>query len=124
MTEAGSLGVVRVVKTWLTRWHLHHNVLLRWCSRLQAAALLEDQASGYGDVAFEYGKHLGIAFQLVDDLLDFEGTLDSLGKPAMNDLKQVRACMWVWVGVRGSCSRLPYMLARGREGVQCVGSVW
>ncbi len=50
---------------------------------------MEDQAAGFGDVAFEYGKHLGIAFQLVDDLLDFEGTLDTLGKPAMNDLKQV-----------------------------------
>ena len=100
------------MKTWLTRWHLHHNVLLRWCSRLQAAALLEDQASGYGDVAFEYGKHLGIAFQLVDDLLDFEGTLDSLGKPAMNDLKQVRVCMWVGVGV---CPRvmLPFALHVG-----------
>lgn len=34
----------------------------------------------------DYGMNLGIAFQLVDDLLDFLGTEDSLGKPAGADL--------------------------------------
>lgn len=34
----------------------------------------------------DYGMNLGIAFQLVDDLLDFTGTEDSLGKPAGADL--------------------------------------
>jgi geranylgeranyl pyrophosphate synthase len=29
--------------------------------------------------AFEYGKHVGIAFQLVDDLLDFVSSADQLG---------------------------------------------
>jgi len=33
-----------------------------------------------------YGMKLGIAFQLVDDLLDFTGTDDVLGKPAGADL--------------------------------------
>ncbi len=52
--------------------------------------MLENRPTEYGEAAFHYGKHLGIAFQLVDDLLDFEGTLTSLGKPSLNDLKQVR----------------------------------
>ncbi len=30
--------------------------------------------------AFEYGKHVGIAFQLVDDLLDFVASADQLGR--------------------------------------------
>src|SRR6266481_7295078 len=34
----------------------------------------------------DYGMNLGIAFQLVDDLLDFTGTEDVLGKPAGADL--------------------------------------
>lgn len=33
------------------------------------------------DKAFQYGKHLGIAFQLVDDLLDFISSTDAMGKP-------------------------------------------
>merc|ERR1719409_708201 len=39
-------------------------------------------------VAFEYGKHLGMAFQLQDDVLDFEGDLKSLGKAPGSDLRE------------------------------------
>ena len=34
------------------------------------------------------GIHLGIAFQLVDDLLDFTGNEKVLGKPAASDLRE------------------------------------
>ncbi|KAI7886239.1 solanesyl pyrophosphate synthase [Lichtheimia hyalospora FSU 10163] len=39
------------------------------------------------DIAFEFGRNLGIAFQLVDDMLDFTVTAADLGKPAGADLK-------------------------------------
>ena len=35
-----------------------------------------------------YGYNLGMAFQVVDDLLDFEGTEEVLGKPVGGDLAQ------------------------------------
>lgn len=38
------------------------------------------------DAAYRYGKHVGVAFQLIDDALDFEGSAASLGKPALADL--------------------------------------
>lgn len=57
--------------------------------------MLEGHPAELADAAFHYAKHLGIAFQLVDDLLDFEGTVTSLGKPALNDLKQVRVVLSV-----------------------------
>jgi len=38
--------------------------------------------------AYEYGRNIGIAFQLVDDLLDFVGSSQQLGKPGQGaDLK-------------------------------------
>jgi len=37
--------------------------------------------------AFQYGRNIGIAFQLVDDLLDFIVSAEQLGKPAAADLK-------------------------------------
>lgn len=37
--------------------------------------------------AFEYGKNVGLAFQLIDDLLDVTSTSEKLGKPAQSDLK-------------------------------------
>mmetsp|Transcript_10417 Transcript_10417/g.38393 ORF Transcript_10417/g.38393 Transcript_10417/m.38393 type:complete len:440 (+) Transcript_10417:119-1438(+) len=39
-------------------------------------------------LAQEYGRHLGLAFQLVDDVLDFTGSAKTLGKPALSDLGQ------------------------------------
>jgi octaprenyl-diphosphate synthase len=36
---------------------------------------------------FNYGKNLGICFQLIDDLLDFTSSTEVLGKPALSDLK-------------------------------------
>jgi geranylgeranyl pyrophosphate synthase len=35
-----------------------------------------------------YGKQLGMAFQIVDDILDMESTEDQLGKPVGGDLRQ------------------------------------
>jgi heptaprenyl diphosphate synthase len=36
----------------------------------------------------DYGRNLGIAFQIVDDVLDYTGDEQSIGKPAGNDLRQ------------------------------------
>jgi len=36
----------------------------------------------------DYGHYLGIAFQVVDDILDFIGTEEDLGKPVGSDLAQ------------------------------------
>jgi heptaprenyl diphosphate synthase/octaprenyl-diphosphate synthase len=35
-----------------------------------------------------YGYELGLAFQIVDDILDFTGSVQTLGKPAGNDVRQ------------------------------------
>lgn len=35
---------------------------------------------------YEYGKHLGLAFQVVDDILDFTQSSEKLGKPQGQDL--------------------------------------
>lgn len=36
----------------------------------------------------QFGLDLGIAFQVIDDVLDYVGTEESIGKPAGNDLRQ------------------------------------
>ncbi|GJD10450.1 Solanesyl-diphosphate synthase 1, mitochondrial [Galdieria sulphuraria] len=54
----------------------------------QAVALLSNCPKEIVQVAFEYGRHLGLAYQLVDDALDFTGTSSSLGKPALADIHQ------------------------------------
>lgn len=36
----------------------------------------------------DYGRDLGIAFQIIDDILDFQGDEETIGKPVANDLRQ------------------------------------
>ncbi|XP_042328727.1 all trans-polyprenyl-diphosphate synthase PDSS1 isoform X1 [Sceloporus undulatus] len=39
------------------------------------------------EIAYQYGKNIGIAFQLIDDVLDFTSCSQQLGKPTSADLK-------------------------------------
>ena len=40
-----------------------------------------------------YGHHLGIAFQLIDDTLDYTGDSRELGKPVGNDIQEGKATL-------------------------------
>ncbi|MBE9501426.1 MAG: polyprenyl synthetase family protein [Chloroflexi bacterium] len=54
----------------------------------RSAAIL-GEAPGEEEEAFRtYGHNLGMAFQIVDDILDFVGEEEELGKPVGNDLLQ------------------------------------
>lgn len=59
----------------------------------KAAALLVDKDEKKHAL---YGRNLGLAFQIIDDILDITATQEQLGKPAMNDF------------VEGKCT-LPYI---------------
>jgi octaprenyl-diphosphate synthase len=48
------------------------------------AGIPNDQAEALG----AYGFNLGVAFQLVDDVLDLTGKAESLGKPVGSDLRE------------------------------------
>ena len=43
----------------------------------------------------EYGRNLGLAFQIVDDVLDLTATDDILGKPTASDLREGKATLAV-----------------------------
>ncbi len=43
----------------------------------------------------EYGRNLGLAFQIVDDVLDLTATEEVLGKPAASDLREGKATLAV-----------------------------
>ncbi|CAJ0911956.1 11850_t:CDS:2 [Entrophospora sp. SA101] len=54
----------------------------------RAASILGGSTVEVCDIAYNYGRNLGLAFQLVDDMLDFVITSkDQLGKPVGADLK-------------------------------------
>lgn len=53
----------------------------------RAAALLGECAPSVVEAAYSYGRNLGLAFQLVDDMLDYTISGVELGKPAGADLE-------------------------------------
>lgn len=69
---------------------IHHKTAKMFESAAETGAVLGD---GAGDPAIRsalahYGRYLGIAFQLVDDVLDYTGDPDALGKNIGDDLAE------------------------------------
>ena len=53
-----------------------------------AAAVLSPIGDGVVELVSQYGYGIGMAFQIVDDILDFTGEQVNMGKPVANDLRQ------------------------------------
>jgi octaprenyl-diphosphate synthase len=60
--------------------------LFAGCARIggMLGAITRDQQ----EALWQYGLHIGMAFQIVDDLLDFTGEEVALGKPVGGDLRE------------------------------------
>ncbi|MFC1946836.1 polyprenyl synthetase family protein [Chloroflexota bacterium] len=54
----------------------------------ESGAVLSDAPEESIQILVDYGYNLGLAFQIVDDILDFTSTEDELGKPVGSDLTQ------------------------------------
>lgn len=55
---------------------------------MRSAAVLGNAPEAYMNALGVYGRKLGTAFQIIDDVLDFVGTQSDVGKPVGNDLRQ------------------------------------
>ncbi|XP_033724586.1 decaprenyl-diphosphate synthase subunit 1-like [Pecten maximus] len=53
----------------------------------KAVAVLAECPDDVVELAFQYGRNIGIAFQLIDDLLDFTSCDHVMGKPTAADLR-------------------------------------
>jgi heptaprenyl diphosphate synthase/octaprenyl-diphosphate synthase len=75
-----------------TRQHYFRRISSKTASLFSLAtetgAILSEAPEKSVTALKEYGHNLGIAFQIVDDILDFTGTEEKLGKPIGSDLAQ------------------------------------
>ena len=66
-------------------------------------AVIADAPKEVEDACAAYGRSLGTAFQLVDDLLDYEGHTEALGKNVGDDLREGKPTLPLLVAMeRGS----------------------
>lgn len=54
----------------------------------ESGAILSQAPEESVEILREYGDNVGIAFQIVDDILDFTSTEEAMGKPVGSDLTQ------------------------------------
>jgi geranylgeranyl pyrophosphate synthase len=67
---------------------IHAKTASLFAAATEAAAVLGDAPEAEVVALREYGQLLGTGFQIVDDVLDFQGNEDILGKPVGSDLRE------------------------------------
>ena len=80
-----------------------------------AALLGENVSPEVVDAAYTYGKHIGVAFQLIDDALDFEGSAANLGKPALADLNAGLSTAPLLFAAESHLQLIPVMACKFKE---------
>jgi octaprenyl-diphosphate synthase len=82
-------------------------------------AVLADAQPEVEDACAAYGRSLGTAFQLVDDLLDYEGDTHALGKNVGDDLREGKPTLPLLVAMeRGSADEravIRHAIEQGEE---------
>jgi len=59
----------------------------------QVGALVAQASPAQEEAAAVYGRHIGTAFQLIDDVLDYGGDAEALGKNVGDDLREGKPTM-------------------------------
>jgi len=69
-------------------WRISKKTASLFAAATEGGALLSGAAEEEVRALRSYGYNLGMAFQIVDDILDFTGDEEELGKPIGSDLRQ------------------------------------
>lgn len=88
VTEANYMEVISRKTAMLFEAASHSGAVLAGASEEKAEALKQ------------YGCHLGIAFQLIDDILDYEGSTEQLGKNVGDDFAEGKVTLPLIIAMR------------------------
>ena len=77
---------------------------------IEASLVLGATAAGAGHASIgalrQFGRAIGLAFQVQDDILDVEGSAEKTGKPQGSDSNQNKATYTALLGIEGARQRL------------------
>ncbi len=93
--------------------------LLTVCTRCGGIAAGADEAQLHA--LTEYGRQVGLAFQIVDDILDLTGSSQSLGKTAGKDLRVRKATYPALHGLEASQRKARELVAHAIEVIRGLG---
>ena len=87
-----------------------------------AAALLAGKKS---ETYALYGKNLGLAFQIIDDILDITQTSETLGKPSLNDFKEGKTTLpYLYMYEKLSSAEQQTLLGLFQKNLSADESAW
>ncbi len=86
-----------------------------------AGALLGQASNAEYNALDDFGRALGEAFQIADDLLDVESDAATLGKPAGADAELGKTTFVTQLGIEGAKQRVRDLLARGDAALSIFG---
>jgi farnesyl diphosphate synthase len=94
--------------------------ILRFCC--DAGAILGNAPPARRDAITRYGRAVGQAFQIADDLLDVEGDTATLGKAAGKDAAHGKATLVDLLGPAGARSKLAELVAEAEHALGPFGA--
>ena len=72
---------------------IHNKTAKLFEAAAQIGAILCQRPAVEEQAMADYGRHLGVAFQLIDDVLDYSGSTEELGKNIGDDLSEGKPTM-------------------------------
>ena len=99
-----------------TLHYIHENKTARLINlSLRFGALAGEAKEEELKILDEYGKLIGLVFQIVDDLLDIEGTQEELGKTIGKDAESAKATFPAVYGIAESHKKAEELTEKARE---------
>jgi geranylgeranyl diphosphate synthase, type II len=80
-----------------------------------AGAILANASQNDVENLRNFSKHLGLAFQIKDDILDIEGSVEQLGKPVGSDLNNEKSTYPKLLGIDGAKNKLDNHISKAKE---------
>ena len=105
--------------------HYHKTAALIEASLL-VGAMLADASEKDMEIIRSYGRSIGLAFQIVDDILDIVSTTEELGKDAGSDIEKGKATYPSIVGLEKSRERARELYEesiKALDGLKCDTSI-
>ena len=125
---AGHIKLAAAVEFMHTATLLHDDVVAKTAALFGAAcevgAILGDRSKAEAAACRDYGVNLGIAFQLIDDALDYGGTAATLGKNVGDDFREGKITLPVVLAFRrGSEAERAFWRRALEEGSRADGDL-
>ena len=105
--------------------HYHKTTALIEAALL-VGAMLADASESDMEIIRNYGRSIGLAFQIVDDILDIVSTTEELGKDAGSDIEKGKATYPSIVGLEKSRERARELYEesiKALDGLKCDTSI-